>query len=94
MPDGTSRDVSVGMLTVVRLLQNPLGREAPPGERGDLVRVSDGRARVYLLPSEFDSASPATLRWMLARQSSGTRAPAPTCTDPPGATAPGATGPA
>jgi Ribosomal protein L9, N-terminal domain len=78
MPDGTSRDVSVGMLTVVRLLQNPLGREAPPGEHGDMVRVSDGRARVYLLPSEFDSASPATLRWMLARQSSRTRGPATT----------------
>jgi len=78
MADETRRDVSTGMLTVVRLLQNPLGQEAPPGERGDMVRVSDGRARVYLLPSEFDSASPATLRWMLAQRSSGTRAPART----------------
>ena len=78
MADGRRRDVSTGMLTVVRLLQNPLGQEAPPGERGDMVRVSDGRARVYLLPSEFDSASPATLRWMLAQRSSGTRAPART----------------
>ncbi len=92
MPDGTRRDVSIGMLTVVRLLQNPLGQEAPPGERGDMVRVSDGRARVYLLPSEFDSASPATLRWMLAQRSSGTRARRPLGTDPPGTTAPGATG--
>ena len=60
-----------GTLSVVRLLQNPLGQQAPAGERGDLVRVSDGRARVYLLPSEFDAASPATLRWMLASQSIG-----------------------
>jgi hypothetical protein len=55
-------------LTVVRLLQNPLGQQAPPGERGDMVRVSDGRARVYLLPSEFDMISSAGLRWMLAKQ--------------------------
>ena len=54
-------------ITVVRLLQNPLGQEAPPGERGDMVRVSDGRARVYLLPSEFDDVSATTLRWMLAK---------------------------
>jgi hypothetical protein len=33
-----------------------------------MVQVSDGRTRVYLLPSEFDMASPATLRWMLARE--------------------------
>ena len=58
-------------LTVVRLLQNPLGREAPPGERGDMVRVSDGRTRLYLLPSEFDMATTASLRWMLARQPGG-----------------------
>jgi Ribosomal protein L9, N-terminal domain len=63
MPDG-SGDV----LTIVRILQNPLGQQAPPGERGDMVQVSDGRTRVYLLPSEFDMASPATLRWMLARE--------------------------
>ena len=65
---GVVRDqVPAETLTVVRLLQNPLGQEAPAGERGDLVRVSDGRSRVYLLPSEFDMASAATLRWMLAR---------------------------
>lgn len=67
LSDGTSPDA----LTVVRLLQNPLGEEAPPGERGDMVRVSDGEARVYLLASEFDMATPTTLRWMLARQRSG-----------------------
>ena len=61
-------DASAKALTVVRLLQNPLGQEAPAGERGDLVRVSDGRSRVYLLPNEFDTVSPATLRWMLARE--------------------------
>ena len=64
MSDGASSE----MLTVSRILQNPLGQKAPPGERGDLVRVSDGRTRVYLLPSEFDMASPATLRWLLARE--------------------------
>ena len=59
---------SAETLTVVRLLQNPLGEEAPAGQRGDLVRVSDGCSRVYLLPGEFDRASPADLRWMLARR--------------------------
>ena len=57
--------------SVVRLLQNPLGQEAPPGERGDLVRVSDGRARVYLLAGEYEAATPVTLRWMLAQQRIG-----------------------
>jgi len=62
----------VGDLAVVRLLQNPLGQEAPPGERGDLVRVSDGRASTYLLPWEFDAADERRFRWLLARDS-GTR---------------------
>ena len=64
----TVRDAAAATLTVVRLLQNPLGAEAPAGERGDLVRVSDGRSRVYLLPGEYDAVTPATLRWMLARE--------------------------
>jgi hypothetical protein len=55
-------------MVVVRLLQNPLGQEALPGERGDIVRVSDGRTRMYLLPNEFDRTSTAALRWMLARE--------------------------
>ena len=55
-------------LTVVRLLQNPLGQQAAPGERGDIVRISDDRATVYLLPSEFDMASTAMLRHLLAQQ--------------------------
>ena len=63
-------------LTVVRLLQNPLGQEAPAGERGDMVRVSDGRSRVYLLPGEFDRASATTLRWLLAREVPLPRRPA------------------
>ena len=57
----------MGDLTVVRLLQNPLGQQAPEGERGDLVRVSDGQSSVYLMPWEFDAADERTLRWMLAR---------------------------
>ena len=35
-------------LAVVRLLQNPLGQQAPAGHRGDIVRVNDGRASIYL----------------------------------------------
>ena len=54
-------------LTVVRLLQNPLGHPAPDGARGDLIRVSDGQANVYLMPWEFDAVDEQTLRWMLAR---------------------------
>jgi hypothetical protein len=55
-------------LTVVRLLQNPLGQEAPAGHRGDIVRVSDGRALLYLFPWEFEAADEARLRWLLARE--------------------------
>ena len=58
----------MGELTVVRLLQNPLGQQAPEGERGDLVRVSDGQSSVYLMPWEFDAADEGTLRLMLARR--------------------------
>lgn len=58
----------MGDLAVVRLLQNPLGQEAPAGQRGDLVRVSDGRATLYLLPWEFDAADEDRLRWLLAQK--------------------------
>ena len=34
---------TVAKLEVTRLLQNPLGDLAPEGERGDIVRISDGR---------------------------------------------------
>jgi hypothetical protein len=55
-------------LTVTRLLQNPLGQPAPPGEPGDLVCVSDGRSKIYLLPSEYAAATEVDLRRLLARQ--------------------------
>lgn len=55
-------------LVVVRLLQNPLGQEAPVGHRGDIVRVSDGRAALYLFPWEFETTDEARLRWLLAQQ--------------------------
>ena len=53
-------------LTVVRILQNPLGAVAPDGERGDIVRVSDGTSKVYLDPEEFDRSSELRLRELLA----------------------------
>ena len=55
-------------LAVVRLLQNPLGQEAPVGQRGDIVRVSDGRASLYLFPWEFDATDEVRLRWLLAQK--------------------------
>lgn len=55
-------------LEVTRLLQNPLGQQAPAGARGDIVRVSDGTVAIYLTPAEFDAASKADLRYELARQ--------------------------
>lgn len=53
-------------LKVTRLLQNPLGHVAPAGQRGDIVRVSDGAATIYLDPSDFDTESEESLRAMLA----------------------------
>lgn len=61
-------------LQVTRLLQNPLGEPAPAGTRGDIVRVSDGLATIYLTPREFEVITDAQLRYLLAR--SGTRHPA------------------
>jgi hypothetical protein len=55
-------------LEVTRLLQNPLGRPAPEGERGDIVRVSDGTRTLYLTPQEFDEASDQQLRYRLAAE--------------------------
>jgi ribosomal protein L9 len=51
-----------------RLLQNPLGQRAQPGVRGDIVRVTDGLATIYLLPHEYDAADDRSLRWLLAKQ--------------------------
>ena len=59
--------VSMADLEVVRLLQNPLGQRAPEGERGDIVRVSDGTVSLYLLPWEYDLADGARLQWLLAQ---------------------------
>ncbi len=55
-------------LVVTWLMMNPFGVVARAGARGDFVRVSDGRATVYLLPDEFDDADERRLRWLLARQ--------------------------
>ncbi|OLT14353.1 hypothetical protein BJF78_02665 [Pseudonocardia sp. CNS-139] len=62
-----ARQVSVP-LQVTRLLQNPLGQPAPEGERGDIVRISDGSVTVYLTPAEYDLATEAELRYLLAQQ--------------------------
>jgi ribosomal protein L9 len=58
-------------LDVQRLLQNPMGEPAPPGARGDIVRVSDGTAAIYLTPTEYEKASERELRYLLARKSMG-----------------------
>jgi ribosomal protein L9 len=55
-------------LEVTRLLQNPLGDPAPEGERGDIVRVSDGSCTIYLTPREFDEATEQQLRYRLAAE--------------------------
>jgi hypothetical protein len=55
-------------LEVTRLLQNPLGQPAPEGERGDIVRVSDGTRAIYLTPREFDDATEQQLRYRLAAE--------------------------
>lgn len=60
-------------LEVTRLLQNPLGQRAPEGAQGDIVRVSDGSAAIYLTPREYDAASEGQLRYPLARRSAGHR---------------------
>jgi hypothetical protein len=54
-------------LEVTRLLQNPLGQPAPEGDRGDIVRVSDGATTIYLTPREYDNVSERQLRYLLAR---------------------------
>ena len=54
-------------IRAVRLLQNPMGQAAPPGERGDFVRISDGEVSTYLTVHEFEAADQAALEWVLAR---------------------------
>jgi hypothetical protein len=51
---------------VTRLVQNPLGAVAPAGQRGDIVRVSNEWATVYLDPAEFERATEGGLLRMLA----------------------------
>jgi ribosomal protein L9 len=53
-------------LEVTRLLQNPLGQVAPEDADGDIVRVSDGLATIYLTPKEYAQADEATIRRLLA----------------------------
>jgi len=64
----------VSEIRAVRLLQNPMGQEATPGERGDFVRISDGEISTYLTVHEFEAADRATLRWLLARDAVRRRA--------------------
>jgi ribosomal protein L9 len=53
-------------LQVTRLVANPLGDVAPPGERGDIVKVTNGSATIYLDPAEFAGMTERTLRRKLA----------------------------
>jgi hypothetical protein len=66
VPDGV-RSGQISM-EVTWLMENPFCATAPPGERGDFVQISDGRATIYLLPDEFDHADERRLRWLLAQQ--------------------------
>jgi hypothetical protein len=62
-----AREHPVADLVVTRLLQNPLGQPAPDGQPGDLVRLTDGSATIYLTPREYEQASEAELLYLLAR---------------------------
>lgn len=44
-----------------------MGAPAADGERGDIVMVSDGEAKVYLDPDEFDDLDETTVRTMLSK---------------------------
>jgi hypothetical protein len=59
--------MTANALEVTRLLQNPLGQPAREGDRGDIVRVSDGATTIYLTPREYDDVSERQLRYLLAR---------------------------
>jgi hypothetical protein len=52
---------------VTRLLQNPHGQPVREGDRGDIVRVSDGATTIYLTPREYDDVSERQLRYLLDR---------------------------
>jgi hypothetical protein len=66
--------MTANALEVTRLLQNPLGQPAREGDRGDIVRVSDGATTIYLTPREYDNVSERQLRYLLARGDSTMRA--------------------
>jgi hypothetical protein len=51
---------------VTRLVQNSLGQVAPAGQRGDIVRVSNGWATIYLDPLEFEQTTEGGLLRILA----------------------------
>ncbi len=64
-------------MVVTWLMKISTGAVAQSGARGDFVRVSDGRATIYLLPNEFDDyllpdafddADERRFRWLLAQQ--------------------------
>lgn len=55
-----------GPLEVTPLLLTPICHAAPPGNPGDVVRVSVGATTVYLLPADVDGADEAALRDMVA----------------------------
>ena len=59
--------MTANALEVTRLLQNPLGQPAREGDRGDIVRVSDGATTIYLTPREYDDVSERQPRYLLAR---------------------------
>jgi ribosomal protein L9 len=66
----------MGELRVTRLLANPLGDVAPAGQAGDMVRVTDGLATLYLDPTEFAGITEGALRRKLSQvplQSSSVR---------------------
>lgn len=56
----------MGGFKILRLVQNPLGQPAPPGQRGDIVRVSNEWSTIYLDPGEFERMSEAAIRRMLS----------------------------
>lgn len=51
---------------VTRLLQNPLGQIAPEGHRGDIVKVSNDWATIYLDPADYERSSEGGLLRRLA----------------------------
>jgi len=48
--------------------RHQVAAEPRAGHRGDIVRVPDGRASLYLFPWEFEVADEARLRWLLAQK--------------------------